>query len=57
MYGNAQCIVCYRTLCRNSFFFLQKDITRLAMYFFFFDNIKGNDRTLKILQLKAVFIF
>ena len=30
--GNAQCILCYRTLCRNSFFFFCKT-TRLVMDF------------------------
>ena len=33
MDGNAQCIMCYRSLSRNSFFYKKKNITKLAMDF------------------------
>ena len=52
MDGKAQCIVCYRTLCRNSFFFIKRHYEASHG---FLDNIKGNDRTSKLLPLKADF--
>ena len=33
MDGNAQCTVCYRTLCRNSFVFFIKTFMSLTMDF------------------------